>query len=81
MLAELAGDALFPGIRRYQARAISIETAAPVRLTLDGEVCAQTPVKIQVEPAALAVLLPRPVTDVSVASTTGAAVPSPTEMP
>jgi diacylglycerol kinase family enzyme len=65
-LADLARDVLFPGIRRYQARTISIEAAAPVRLALDGEVCAQTTVKIQVESAALAVLLPSSVTDVPV---------------
>ena len=81
MLTDLAGDALFPGIRRYQARAISIETAAPVRLTLDGEVCAQTPVKIQVESAALAVLLPLAETDVPVGSTRTSSLHSPTEMP
>jgi diacylglycerol kinase family enzyme len=75
-LADLAADTLFPGIRRYQAQAISIETAAPVQLTLDGEVCAKTPVQIQVEPAALTVLLPRAVTDVVAGTSTGASAHS-----
>jgi diacylglycerol kinase family enzyme len=57
--ADQAHDALFPGIRRYQAKSVSIETAVPVHVTLDGEVRTKTPVHIQVEPAALAVLLPR----------------------
>jgi diacylglycerol kinase family enzyme len=58
-LADLAGDTLFPGIRRYRACAVSIETATPAQMTLDGELSVQTPVQIRVEPSALAVLLPR----------------------
>jgi diacylglycerol kinase (ATP) len=58
-LADLPGDTPFPGIRRYQAQAVSIETVAPVQMTLDGELRAQTPLQIRVEPTALTVLLPR----------------------
>jgi diacylglycerol kinase (ATP) len=51
-------DVLFPGVRRYQARAVSIATVEPVDVTLDGEVRARTPIDIRVAPAAVAVLLP-----------------------
>jgi diacylglycerol kinase family enzyme len=67
-LADLAGDTLFPGIRRYQARAVSIETTTPAQMTLDGELSVQTPVQIRVEPSALAVLLPQGETGVVVSS-------------
>ena len=59
---DLRGDMLFPGIRRYQAHAVSIQTVEPVQMTLDGELCAQTPVQIEVQPSALTVLVPRPAT-------------------
>lgn len=80
-LADLAGDALFPGIRRYQARAVSIATATPVDVTLDGEVRARTPALIRVAPAALAVLLPRAGTEVRVSGDSGASISARTEMP
>jgi diacylglycerol kinase family enzyme len=80
-LADLAGDALFPGIRRYQARAVSIATATPVDVTLDGEVRARTPALIRVAPAALAVLLPHAGTGVLVGGNSSASVAAPTEMP
>jgi diacylglycerol kinase family enzyme len=67
-LADVVGDTLFPGIRRYRARAVSIETATPAQLTLDGELSVQTPVQIRVEPSALAVLLPRRESGVAVSS-------------
>jgi diacylglycerol kinase (ATP) len=51
-------DVLFPGVRRYQARAVAIATVEPVDVTLDGEVRARTPIDIRVAPAAVAVLLP-----------------------
>ena len=51
-------EVLFPGVRRYQARAIAIATAEPADVTLDGEVRARTPITIRVAPAAVTVLLP-----------------------
>jgi diacylglycerol kinase family enzyme len=78
-LADLAGDTLFPGIRRYQARAVSIETATAVDLTLDGEVRARTPAVIRVAPAALAVLLPRAENSVVVGGNTEASIAAPTD--
>jgi hypothetical protein len=51
-------DVLFPGVRRYQARAVAIATVGPVDVTLDGEARARTPIDIRVAPAAVAVLLP-----------------------
>jgi diacylglycerol kinase (ATP) len=56
----LSGEMVFPGIRRYQAREVTIETTSPVELTLDGELRAHTPVRIRVAPAGVAVLLPGP---------------------
>ena len=79
--ADLARDVLFPGIRRYRARAISIETAEPSDVTLDGEVCCKTPVQIWVEPAKLTVLLPGASADVLGGGSTEASVQSSTEMP
>ncbi|HZC79152.1 MAG TPA: hypothetical protein VE258_15470, partial [Ktedonobacterales bacterium] len=79
-LPDLAGDVLFPGIRRYQARAVSIETATAVDVTLDGEARARTPALIRVAPAALAVLLPRAGTDVLAGGNTEASIFAPTEM-
>jgi len=60
-LDDLRGDMLFPGIRRYQAHTVSIQTNEPVQMTLDGELCIQSPVRIQVDPSALTVLVPSPV--------------------
>jgi diacylglycerol kinase (ATP) len=80
-LGDQAGYTLFPGIRRYQAQAVSIETAVPVPMTLDGELRAQTPVQIWVESAALAVLLPRAETGGVADSGTGASIHSPSERP
>jgi diacylglycerol kinase family enzyme len=80
-LADLAGDTLFPGIRRYQARAVALKTAAAVDLTLDGEVRARTPALIRVAPAALAVLLPRAGTDILVGGNTESSIGAPTNMP
>jgi len=56
----ISGEMVFPGIRRYQAREVSIETASPLEVTLDGELRAHTPVRIRVAPAHVAVLLPIP---------------------
>ena len=42
---DVSGEMVFPGIRRYQAREVSIQTTSPVELTLDGELRAQTPVQ------------------------------------
>jgi diacylglycerol kinase (ATP) len=80
-LADLAGDILFPGIRRYRARAVSIETATPAQMTLDGELSVETPVQIRVEPSALAVLLPRAETGVVASGATQASTHSPDEEP
>lgn len=57
---DVSGEMVFPGIRRYQAREVSIQTTPPVELTLDGELRAHTPVRIRVEPAHMLVLLPVP---------------------
>jgi diacylglycerol kinase (ATP) len=54
---NISGEMVFPGIRRYQAREVSIETASPLEVTLDGELRARTPVRIRVAPAHVAVLL------------------------
>ena len=80
-LPDLAGDVLFPGIRRYQARPVAIETATAVDLTLDGEVRTRTPAVIRVAPTALAVLLPRAENSVLVGGNTGASITAPNEMP
>jgi diacylglycerol kinase (ATP) len=79
--ADLAGEVLFPGIRRYQARAVSITTAAAVDLTLDGEVRARTPATIRVAPGALAVFLPRPGAGVLVGGNMDDSIGAPSEMP
>jgi diacylglycerol kinase family enzyme len=57
---DVAGEMVFPGVRRYQAREVSIETASPVEMTLDGELFGRTPVRIRVAPARVAVLRPLP---------------------
>lgn len=47
-----------PGVLRYQARSVVIETAEPMDVTLDGELRARTPVDVRVAPRPLQVILP-----------------------
>ncbi|HJZ46575.1 MAG TPA: hypothetical protein VKE41_05395 [Roseiflexaceae bacterium] len=53
---EALGFAL-PGLRRYTVHSAVIETPKPVKVTLDGEVRAQTAVLVRVAPEPLLVLL------------------------
>lgn len=54
--AELTG---IPGIHHFQARGVTISTSAgPQDATLDGEVQLQTPLRLQVAPEPLRVLVP-----------------------
>jgi len=50
-----------PGVRRFKARSVTIETAEPMDATLDGEIRARAPLHISVARAALAVMAPAPV--------------------
>jgi len=47
-----------PGVRRFRARAVTIEMADAMDVTLDGEIRTHTPVMIRVSPQALRVLVP-----------------------
>lgn len=47
-----------PGVLRYQARSLVIETSEPMDVTLDGELRARTPVDVRVAPRPLQVILP-----------------------
>jgi len=47
-----------PGVRRFRARAATIETADAMDVTLDGEIRTHTPVIIRVSPKSLRVLVP-----------------------
>ncbi|HEY7342653.1 MAG TPA: diacylglycerol kinase family protein [Ktedonobacterales bacterium] len=47
-----------PGVRRFRAKAASIETADAMDVTLDGEIRTHTPVMIRVSPQSLRVLVP-----------------------
>lgn len=47
-----------PGVRRFRAKAATIETADAMDVTLDGEIRTHTPVMIRVSPQALRVLVP-----------------------
>jgi len=47
-----------PGVRRFRAKAATIETADEMDVTLDGEIRTHTPVMIRVSPQALRVLVP-----------------------
>jgi len=57
-LALRNGDIRWPEMRRLRARKIRLETDRPVIFHGDGEVLAETPVEIEVLPAALEVLAP-----------------------
>jgi diacylglycerol kinase (ATP) len=48
----------FPGVRQYKARAVTIETSAPLDVALDGELRSRTPALIQVAPARVRVIAP-----------------------
>ncbi|MFI5273730.1 MAG: diacylglycerol kinase family protein [Ktedonobacterales bacterium] len=47
-----------PGVIRYQAHRVVIETPEPVDVTLDGELRAHTPVVVRVAPEPLRIILP-----------------------
>jgi diacylglycerol kinase family enzyme len=47
-----------PGVRRFRAKAVTIETADAMDVTLDGEIRTHTPVMIRVSPQPLRVLVP-----------------------
>jgi diacylglycerol kinase family enzyme len=47
-----------PGVRRFRAKAVTIETADALDVTLDGEIRTHTPVLIRVSPQSLRVLVP-----------------------
>jgi diacylglycerol kinase family enzyme len=47
-----------PGVRRFRARAVAIETADAMDVTLDGEIRTHTPVLIRVSSEPLRVLVP-----------------------
>ncbi len=47
-----------PGVLRYQARNVVIETPTPMDVTLDGELRSRTPVDVRVAPRPLGVILP-----------------------
>lgn len=59
---EAAGDEALgfalPGVRRFRARAIRIETPEPVDITADGEVCRRTPALVRVAPEPVHVFVP-----------------------
>lgn len=57
---EMPAEDLFslPGVLRYQARNLVVETPAPMDVTLDGELRARTPVDVRVAPRPLRVILP-----------------------
>lgn len=57
---ETPAEDLFslPGVLRYQARGLVIETPTPMDVTLDGELRARTPVDVRVAPRPLGVILP-----------------------
>ncbi|HEX5159395.1 MAG TPA: diacylglycerol kinase family protein [Ktedonobacterales bacterium] len=46
-----------PGVRRFRAKAVTIETADAMDVTLDGEIRTHTPVMIRVSPQPLRVLV------------------------
>lgn len=54
---DIAGITI-PGITRYQARAATLTTASPVEVTLDGEICARTPLRVEAASGVIRVLLP-----------------------
>lgn len=49
-----------PRVRSYRSLRIRIESAAPLRVRVDGDEAGETPVEAVVRPAALRVLVPRP---------------------
>jgi diacylglycerol kinase family enzyme len=57
-----------PGARWFRARAVGIETAEPVDLTLDGELRGRTPVLARVAPRGVWVIAPEEPQGVKVAS-------------
>ena len=59
LLALRTGDIRWPEMQRLRARKLRLETDRPVLFHGDGEVLGETPVEIEVLPAALQVLAPR----------------------
>ncbi len=60
-LADAHGELIAPGISRFRAHAVVIETPdepTPLDVTLDGEVCAHTPVFTRVASAPLHIFAP-----------------------
>ena len=49
-----------PRVRTYRSRGVRVESAAPLRVRVDGEDAGETPVEATVRPAAMRVLVPRP---------------------
>lgn len=52
------GAALLPRVRRYVTRAVVVETAEPLEVTLDGEIRMRTPLLVRVAERPVPVLLP-----------------------
>ena len=59
LLALRTGDIRWPEIERMRARKVRLETDRPMLFHGDGEVLGETPVEIEVLPAALEVMAPR----------------------
>lgn len=55
---EGCGPALLPRVRRYATRAVVMETAEPLDVTLDGEIRMRTPLLVRVAERPVPVLLP-----------------------
>jgi diacylglycerol kinase (ATP) len=53
-------ECFLPGVRRFKARSVTLETGEPVDATLDGEVRARAPLHLSVARSALQVLAPAP---------------------
>jgi diacylglycerol kinase family enzyme len=58
LVTEEAARFALPGVHRYQARSIRIETPSNVPMTLDGEISARTPVEVRLARRQLRVLVP-----------------------
>lgn len=49
-----------PRVRTYRSRSVTVESATPLRIRVDGDDAGETPVEATVRPSALRVLVPRP---------------------
>ncbi len=54
------GDWKWEGVERFRARSVTFETASPALFQGDGEVLGNSPVELQILPAAVRILLPAP---------------------